>query len=237
MFKSLCVAALLLAAPFAHADARLTETETRWIAAGMSVIRYARGADPPIDIVVQPSDQPDSSPIAMGIKDGRCKLVLSMRGNPGATPLVASVPADLFDAVVGAVFAHEIGHCWRYVQGEWNALPAGFSPGAGCGAVDARPERHRSAFPTAHRSESRNEEGYADLVGLAWTRRAHPQQYGEVRSWLERFRADALPGEHHDTAAWLRRALRSRRRSTRGVAVPAGQAAVGPRDAQAATRN
>ena len=197
MFKSLCVAALLLAAPFAQADARLSETETRWIAAGMSVIRYARGAELPIDIVVQPSDQPNSSPIAMGIKDGRCKLVLSMRGNPGATALVASVPADLFDAVVGAVFAHEIGHCWRYVQGEWNALPAGFSRAAG-DAADAAPK------PSL--GESRNEEGYADLVGLAWTRRAHPEQYGEVRSWLERFRADALPGEHHDTVAWLRRA-------------------------------
>ena len=197
MFKSLCVAALLLAAPFAQADARLSETETRWIAAGMSVIRYARGAELPIDIVVQPSDQPNSSPIAMGIKEGRCKLVLSMRGNPGATALVASVPADLFDAVVGAVFAHEIGHCWRYVQGEWNALPAGFSRGAG-DATDTAPK------PSL--GESRNEEGYADLVGLAWTRRAHPEQYGEVRSWLERFRADALPGEHHDTAAWLRRA-------------------------------
>jgi len=197
MFKSLCVAALLLAAPFAQADARLSDTETRWIAAGMSVIRYARGADLPIDIVVQPSDQPNSSPIAMGIKEGRCKLVLSMRGNPGATALVASVPADLFDAVVGAVFAHEIGHCWRYVQGEWNALPAGFSRGAG-DATDTAPK------PSL--GESRNEEGYADLVGLAWTRRAHPEQYGEVRSWLERFRADALPGEHHDTAAWLRRA-------------------------------
>ena len=197
MFKSLCVAALMLAAPFAQADARLSETETRWIAAGMSVIRYARGADLPIDIVVQPSDQPGASPMAMGIKDGRCKLVLSMRGNPGATALVASVPADLFDAVVGAVFAHEIGHCWRYVQGEWNALPAGFSRPAG-DAADAAPK------PSL--GESRNEEGYADLVGLAWTRRAHPQQYGEVRNWLERFRADALPGEHHDTAAWLRRA-------------------------------
>ena len=94
MFKSLCVSALLLAAPSAQADARLSETETRWIAAGMSVIGYARGAELPIDIVVQPSDQPDASPIAMGVKDGRCKLVLSMRGNPGATALLASVPPD-----------------------------------------------------------------------------------------------------------------------------------------------
>jgi len=119
-----------------------------------------------------------------------------MRGNPGADALVASVPAAHFDAVVGAVFAHEIGHCWRYVQGEWNALPAGFTPPVGAAEAGPKPAL----------GESRGEEGYADLVGLAWTRRAHPEHYGEVRSWLERFRADALPGEHHDTGAWLRRA-------------------------------
>ena len=198
MLKSLsCAAALMLAAPFARADdARLSDTETRWIAAGMSVVRYARGVDLPVDIVVQPGNQPDASPIAIGIKEGRCKLVLSMRGNPGATALVASVPPAYFDAVVGAVFAHEIGHCWRYVQGEWNALPSGFAPPVGTG----------EAAQKAALGESRREEGYADLVGLAWTRRAHPQHYGEVRNWLERFRADALPGEHHDTAAWLRQA-------------------------------
>jgi hypothetical protein len=198
MFKSLGVAMLMLAAPSAWADARLTDTETRWIAAGMSVVRYARGANLPVDIVVQPGDEPGASPVAMGIKDGRCKLVLSMRGNAGATALVGSVPPAAFDAVVSAVFAHEIGHCWRYVQGEWNALPSDFTRPSNDAAADAEP------MPAL--GESRREEGYADLVALAWTRRAHPQQYGEVRGWLERFRADALPGEHHDTGAWLRRA-------------------------------
>ena len=198
MFKSLGVAMLMLAAPSAWADARLTDTETRWIAAGMSVVRYARGANLPVDIVVQPGDEPGASPVAMGIKDGRCKLVLSMRGNAGATALVGSVPPAAFDAVVSAVFAHEIGHCWRYVQGEWNALPSDFTRPSNDAAAHAEP------MPAL--GESRREEGYADLVALAWTRRAHPQQYGEVRGWLERFRADALPGEHHDTGAWLRRA-------------------------------
>ena len=140
MLKSLsCAAALMLAAPFASADdARLTDTETRWIAAGMSVVRYARSVDLPVDIVVQPGNEPDASPIAIGIKDGRCKLVLSMRGNPGSTALVASVPPAYFDAVVGAVFAHEIGHCWRYVQGEWNAAPSGFADAGSTGVTDPR---------------------------------------------------------------------------------------------------
>lgn len=198
MFKSLRVAALVLIAPLAHADASLTETETQWIAAGMPVVRYARAQGLPVDIVVQPGDQPDASPIAMGIKDGRCKLVLSLRGNPGATALLASVPPGLFDAVAQAVFAHEVGHCWRYVQGEWNALPAGFA----VAAEDAADDSELASRERAMR-ETRREEGYADLVGLAWTRHAHPRAYAEVRRWLERFRADAVAGEHHDTGTWL----------------------------------
>jgi len=197
MFKSLCAAALIASAPSAQADARLTETETRWIAAGMAVVRYARTVELPVDIVVQPDNEPDASPIAMGIKDGRCKVVLSMRGNPGANALLDSIPPASFDAVVEVVFAHEIGHCWRYVQGEWNALPSGFAGAAEDDANAASNGRDASR-------ESRREEGYADLVGLAWTRRTHPSQYAEVRGWLERFRADAAPGEHHDTRAWLR---------------------------------
>lgn len=199
MIKSLCAAALLLIAPFARADGRLTELEARWIAAGMPVVRYARSVELPVDIVVQPDDEPGASPIAMGIKDGRCKLVLSMRGNPGAGTLANSIAPALFDAVVEAVFAHEMGHCWRYVQGEWNALPSGFTRPVDDDPSDAGRLDARQPSP-----ESRREEGYADLVGLAWTRRTHPAQYAEVRAWLERFRADAAPGEHHDTGAWLR---------------------------------
>jgi hypothetical protein len=201
VFKPLCLAALALIAPCTWADAPITEAEARLIAAGMPVVRYARRHDLPVDIVVQPDDAPDASPIAMGIKDGRCKLVLSMRGNPGATALLASVPPGLFDAVTEAVFAHEVGHCWRYVQGKWNALPAGFAEAS----EDADPavDVELAALQRAMR-ETRREEAFADLVGLAWTRRAHPQHYAPVRAWLESFRIDARHGEHHDTSVWLR---------------------------------
>ncbi|HEX7441419.1 MAG TPA: hypothetical protein VF319_15125 [Caldimonas sp.] len=201
MFKPLCLAALTLIAPGAWADAPITEAEARLIAAGMPVVRYARRHDLPVDIVVQPDATPEASPIAMGIKDGRCKLVLSMRGNPDATALLASVPPGLYDAVVEAVFAHEIGHCWRYVQGKWNALPAGFANAAE--DADIADDAELASLQRAMR-ETRREEAFADLVGLAWTRRAHPQQYASVRAWFERFRIDTVRGEHHDTGAWLR---------------------------------
>ncbi len=201
MFKPLCLAALTLIAPGAWADAPITEAEARLIAAGMPVVRYARRHDLPVDIVVQPDATPEASPIAMGIKDGRCKLVLSMRSNPGATALLASVPPGLYDAVAEAVFAHEIGHCWRYVQGKWNALPAGFADASE--DADDEADVELVSLRRAMR-ETRREEAFADLVGLAWTRRAHPQQYAAVRVWFEGFRIDAAQGEHHDTGAWLR---------------------------------
>src|SRR5689334_3733481 len=62
----------------------LTARERSWVTAGMPVVQAARARGLPIDIVVQPSEQPDASPIALGVVDDRCKLVVSMRGNPAA---------------------------------------------------------------------------------------------------------------------------------------------------------
>lgn len=201
MIKPPFLAALVLAGALlpAQASPALTEAEANWIEAGMPVVRDAREQQLPVDIVVQPTDQPDASPIAMGIKDGRCKLVLSLRGNPGAETLSASIPPPVFAAVAEAVFAHEVGHCWRYLQGVWNVLPAGF---ADIGD-DPSEEQHLATLRRQMR-ETRREEGFADLVGLAWTARAHPRDYAAVHEWLQRFRGDDTDGRHHDTAAWLR---------------------------------
>ncbi len=51
----------------------------------------------------------------------------------------------------------------------------------------------------------RREEGYADLVGLAWTWQHHRSRYERLHAWLLEERArDLIPGTHHDTLAWLR---------------------------------
>jgi hypothetical protein len=50
----------------------------------------------------------------------------------------------------------------------------------------------------------RREEGYGDLVGLAWTRQHHPHEYARLHAWLNDERTkDLIPGSHHDTLAWL----------------------------------
>ena len=190
----------LLSTPLAQAEGALTQTERQWIEAGMPALRHARSSGLLVDIVVQPGAQPDASPIAMAIQDGRCKLVVSMSGNPRADALVAEVPPTLFAPIVEAVFAHEIAHCWRWSRGVWNKLPAGF--------VERNPASpdldHAGAALARTMLETRREEGYADLVSLAWTWRSHAGDYAGVLAWLEQVRADEFEGEHHDTGLWLR---------------------------------
>ena len=211
MLKPLCLAALVLCAPPVRADSDLTAREARWIAAGMPVVRHGLAERLPLDIVVQPGSQPDASPIAMGVHRGRCKLVLSLRGNPAADSLETGIPPRLFDSALEAVFAHEVGHCWRHVQGRWRMLPGDLDAAAADSGSAEGPEENapgRAFSATAQQrfemGRARFEEGYADLVALAWTRRAHPSRYAAILAWLERFRADDRPGEHHDTRAWLR---------------------------------
>ena len=193
----------LLAALAAPAvQAQLTETESRWIAAATPVLAYAQAQGLPLDVVVQPQPDPDAAPLAMGFVDGRCKLVLTMRGE-AARPdaMLAGAAPALKPLLMEAMAAHEVGHCWRTVQGAWHAVPAGFAaepaPVAGDDAERARWRAEMAA--------TRREEGFADLVGLAWTLRRHPAQYAAVHAWLSGVRAEpVVAGSHHDTRAWVR---------------------------------
>ena len=199
----LLLAALLGAT--AHLGCRaadLTDTETRWLKAGWPVVTYAKEQKLPLDIVVQPQAKPGDAPLAMGFVNQRCKLVLSMRGNPEAEATLAQIDPALLGPVVEAMVAHELGHCWRYVHGAWHTLPAGFvdtsEESAPISDVEIRKLRRDMR-------ETRREEGFADLVGLAWTLDRHPQQYDQVHAWFTQVRDDQpVAGAHHDTRAWLR---------------------------------
>ena len=188
-------------ASLAWADSSLTDVETRWLQLSWPAVAYAKTQGLPLDIVVQPQPTPGNAPLAMAYVDGRCKLVLSMRGNPEAESTLAEIPPTLLKPVVEAMAAHELGHCWRYVRGAWHTLPAGFA---------AARETPPATDPTLveqlrEMQQTRREEGFADLVGLAWTLRHHPQQYAQVHAWLVDFRKDVgHPGSHHDTLAWVR---------------------------------
>ncbi len=204
--------ALLLSLTAATAvAAQLTALETRWLNAAAPVLDYAKTLKLPIDIIVQPQAGPNDVPLAMGFADGRCKLVLSMRGNPNAETILAEVAEERRDVLIEAMAAHEVGHCWRYAQGNWHALPAGFTEVGQ--EIAANPEL---LALSKQMRETRREEGFSDLVALAWTQQRHPDQYAHVAGWLRKVRDDQ-PTSHgsHDTRAWLRLA-------TRGSAFTAG---------------
>lgn len=180
--------------------AELTATELRWLKGVAPVVAFAAKAGLPLDIVVQPQPTPDASPLALGFVDGRCKLVLSMRGNPEAQATLERIEPDLRDAALELMAAHELGHCQRYLDGTWLRLPAGFAAGTPEGlSADLR-----EAY--VHMKAVRREEGYADLVGLAWVRQQHAPRYERLHRWLVQERSrDLIPGSHHDTLAWVQR--------------------------------
>lgn len=189
----------------AVAAAQLTDLESRWLQAGQPVIAFARAQGLPIDIIVQPQDAPGAVPLALGYEAGRCKLVLSLRGNAQAVSVLQGVPAARQGMMMEAMMAHEIGHCQRYAQGDWHALPRGFVEPPGT-------QRGRLTTLAQELRETRREEAYADLVALAWMHGRHPGQYPDVLAWMRGVRAggdgagggaggDA--GGSHATQAWL----------------------------------
>lgn len=200
MFRMFALSALF---PALLSAAELSSVETRWLRGAMPVLEYAQQARLPLDIIVQPQPAAGLPPLAMAFIDGRCKLVLSMRGNPEAQATLDRIDADLMDATLQMMAAHEIGHCSRHVDGRWQQLPPGL-PADAAQRVPAglRPERHADY---RQMQATRREEAYADLAALAWSRQHHAAAFARLRDWLvdERSR-DLIPGSHHDTLAWLR---------------------------------
>ncbi len=196
MIKRTLIPLLMLSCSSAFA-AELTSMETRWLTAGLSVINYAKQElRLPVDITVQPQAHANDVPVALGYHDGRCKLVLSLRGNAHAEDILASVPEARRALMIEAMFAHEIAHCWRYAQGAWHQTPSGFAQGG--------------TQPAQTLQQTRREEGFADLVALAWTQQRHPQHYADVAAWMRQVRAPAAAATNaaaavdtHRTMAWL----------------------------------
>lgn len=178
----------------------LSATEMTWLRAAAPVLAWAKAQRLPLNVVVQPQDTPGQTPMGMAFIDGRCVLVLSMRGNPAAQATLDRMPADLVGPIVEAIAAHELGHCWRHLQQAWGTLPSGLSELSGFSQVTPEQELLlRDMWRT------RREEGFADLVGLAWTLEHHPARYAAVQAWYVRERAQQeVDTGPHDTRVWVR---------------------------------
>ena len=197
--RKFLLACFALFTSLAATAADLTATEMRWLKGAWPVITYAEETKLPLDIVVQPQAAPGQAPLALGFLDGRCKLVLSMRGNPEAEATLERIAPEVQNAALELMAAHELGHCRRYLDGAWMALPAGFA----VAAPEGLDPDLRSAY--LNMKATRREEGYGDLVGLAWTQQHHPEAYKRLHAWLLKERSkDLIPGSHHDTLAWVR---------------------------------
>lgn len=207
MHKPKLVATLILGllSTIAHieraaAAVELTQLEMKWLRAGWPVLSYAEQQQMPVDIVVQPETKSGAAPLAASVQDGRCQLVLSMRQRDDVDSVLAGLPTELHAIAIEAMTAHELGHCWRYLNGMWHTVPANFVDAEA--VADAGSDR--AALLQSMR-QTRREEGFADLVGLAWTLRAHPQQYAAIHAWFEQVRAEQpVTGSFHDTRVWLR---------------------------------
>jgi hypothetical protein len=185
----------ILAANAAQAEPNLNAIEVKWLNAAEPVLSFAAEQGLNVDIVVQPTSTASDVPLAMGVKNGRCKLILSMRDNPDAEATLAGVPAADHTVLIEAMVAHELAHCWRFSQGQWNQWPVGFT--------DA-PEVRDSADSQQSMRATQREEAFADLVALAWVGFAHPGDYAQVHAWLEGIRSDQpVADSYHDTRRWL----------------------------------
>jgi hypothetical protein len=199
-WKTWAFALLGLASQAGWCAPDVTDLEDRWIEAAWPVVIYARQNKLPLDIVVQPQDAYGHPPMAMAYVDGRCKLVLALRGNGAVKASLQGVPPALEKIAIETMAAHELGHCWRYVGGAWHTLPAGFT------AADPETDDIELARLLRDMRDTRREEGFADLVGLAWIASRHPEAYAQIHSWLSCLRDDVpITGSHHDTRVWLRR--------------------------------
>jgi hypothetical protein len=180
--------------------AELTELEHRWLTGIWPVVVHARELKLPLDIVVQPQPTPGLTPLGMAFVDGRCKLVLSMRGNPKAQAMLDRIEATLLAGTLELMAAHELGHCHRHLQASFDVLAAGFTATQLPPTLD--PELHAAYLAM---KATRREEGFSDLVGLAWTKQRHPALYAALHAWLLAERSQqAIRGSDHDTRAWLR---------------------------------
>jgi hypothetical protein len=183
----------------ASATVDLTPTERTWLEAALPVLNFAREQGLPLDIIVQPQSTHGETPMGMAFVDGRCKLVLSMRGNAEAQATLDRMPQDLVGPLVESIAAHELAHCWRHLRQDWGNLPSGLEPTPLGGSLTAaQVELLRDMWRT------RREEAYADLVGLAWTLQHHRGRFADVHAWYVRLRArQAVDTGPHDTRPWV----------------------------------
>jgi hypothetical protein len=177
------------------ANAAAPATEAQWIAAATSAVAFAQAEGLPITLEIAQGDGlPGHTPVGIASEGGRCTLLVSVRDNPTADKLSAMIAPELQDLFLTGAAMHEVGHCFRRLQGyphNEKLLPI---------VAWIRPLSDWFA------RRVRTEEAYADMTEAAWLARFHPLQFdavmNEVRKVRLRFREPK-----HDTLNWIDNAI------------------------------
>lgn len=165
-------------------QSQLTSLETEWLMAARPALLHAMKEGLPLSVTVQPTSGEGYAPLGLAFESERCRLVLSLRGNPRADLGLEGADADQRALRIELMAVHEMAHCWRRVSGEWGSSPLG--EGALSGML-----------------LERSEEAFADMAALAWVQERYPSQAEGARAWLEALRLDArASGAAHQTSAW-----------------------------------
>lgn len=122
MWKSISSRICLAWASVACLAAELTATEARRLKGVWPVVAFARQANLPLDVVVQPQPAPGAASLALAFVEGRCRRVLSVRRDAQARATLERIESDLLDPMLELKAAHEMVHCRRYVDGALAAL-------------------------------------------------------------------------------------------------------------------
>lgn len=197
MSKAWRPACLALALLCANVPALASEgSEQQWIAAARHAVAFGKAHG--LDIVMeveQGNGLSGHTPVGVWNENGRCTLVVSVRGNPTARRLEAMIDPPLLELFLQGAAMHEVGHCYRRLNGyphNEKLLPVV----AWIGPV-------RDWFMRRIRTE----EAFADMTEIAWLARYHPERFDAMVEQIQRVRRRFLEPKH-DTLAWLEGARR-----------------------------
>lgn len=184
-------AALALAVGAAHAAGTASVSEERWIEAARTAVAFGQQQGLPITLRVEEGDDlPGHTPVGIQSEHGQCFLVVSVRGNPTAERLASLVEPELVDLFLAGAAMHEVGHCYRRLQGyPHNEKLLPFAEKIGF----VRDWFNRRV---------RTEEAFADMTESVWLARYHPDRYDAMMRAIQEIRESFLEPKH-DTLAWL----------------------------------
>jgi hypothetical protein len=159
--------------------AELTEDEHEIIDLFLPMTHRVSHAGMTFKVVVVTDDSGDESPVVTSYLFGTCTLQVQLRANALYPLLMGSHDPYPRGTKLRAILAHEIGHCFQYIEADRTAIVQGKK---GLSPTDIRSEADR------HEDEVR-----ADLFALAWAAVYNPKEFDATYGYLRELRLELVP--------------------------------------------